>query len=179
MRASALCFAAVIWSLFAQLSSAIFADEAYQLDFHYPLVGPPRAGNTLFHRPSTHSKASLLYTLSRSNILAAVNPKDGSLIWRQLLSENATTESIEGLIALRDGYDTIFSAVGGLVQAWSALDGRLVWQSSHDGRAKALEVAVNPQGRIDTVVFFDKATDSYVQKLSGETGESIWTQRIR
>ena len=79
MRIQAFTFVALCVSS----SLAIFVDEVNDIDFHHALLGVPSPQSTFFHRPSSSSNASLLYTLSDRLVLGAVNPKDGSLVWRQ------------------------------------------------------------------------------------------------
>jgi hypothetical protein len=74
---------------------AIIADGAYHIDYHLALLGIPRSGNTFFHQPSASSSASLLFTISEKGVLGAVNPKDGSLVWRQSLVGSLPAPSLD------------------------------------------------------------------------------------
>src|SRR5579862_4536229 len=103
-------------------AAAVFADDAYHADYHHPLVGIPREHSTFFHRPQASSRASLLYTLSEKLVLGAVNPKDGVLVWRQLLKPFSNlTGPAEGFLRAGENENTVISAVGSLVSAWDAL----------------------------------------------------------
>jgi ER membrane protein complex subunit 1 len=130
MRLHALLLAAL-----PSLTSAIFADDAYTIDYHEVLLGQPQSHTTFFHKPQSSSNASLLYTVSDKAVLGAVNPKDGSVLWRQALSpagpiSNATSKSF--LVAgLGDGQVT--SGYGSNIRTWDALDGKLVWEYSLPG----------------------------------------------
>lgn len=165
-------------------SLAIFADEAYHIDFHHALLGIPSARTTFFHRPSPSSNAaSLLYTLSEKLVLGAVNPKDGSIVWRQNLTRWSSTshggEGVEGFLRAGDGDDTVVSAAGGDVFSWGALDGKLSWESRFsDGSVKDLELAeledasANGAAR-DTIVLFGDKTGT-VRRLDGASGNVKW-----
>ena len=154
---------------------AVFADEAYQIDYHHALLGIPQAHTTFFHRPSDRSKASLLYTLSEKNILGAVNPKDGSIVWRQRLVDTSNNQIWDSFLRALDGESTIYSAVNEVVQAWDAADGRLVWDWRGRGVVKALEV-LEPNGRQRAILTLneEEGKPSTVRKFAADTGEVIW-----
>ena len=131
MRVSSVLVATA--SLLLPTSLAVFVDDAWKVDWHLALVGTPQQDTTFFHQPVVASKASLLYTLSDKAVLAAVNPRDGSLQWRQQLS-HATNSTF-----LRPAHDQdiVISAVDGQVAAWSAADGRQLWsQDTHGAPVK-------------------------------------------
>ena len=111
-------------------SLAIYADEANNIDFYHSFVGFPQADRTFFHKPYAGSKGQLIYTLSEKNVLAAVNPKDGAVIWRQILSSN--TSAAPGLLIAAQDHSILASAVQGTVNTWSAFDGKAVGQTSFD-----------------------------------------------
>ncbi len=105
---------------------AIFADEAYHIDFHHALLGSPQSHTTFFHKPYSNTNASLLYTVSDKAVLGAVNPKDGSLLWRQpLAGQPVNNASSSYLIAAENGQ--LVSGHDRTVACWDAQDGRLVW----------------------------------------------------
>jgi len=58
--------------------SGLHADEAGILDWHHKLMGTPRKGATFLHKPLSTSGA-LAFTLTDRNVLAALNPRDGSI----------------------------------------------------------------------------------------------------
>ncbi|KAI9814549.1 MAG: hypothetical protein M1832_005729 [Thelocarpon impressellum] len=157
---------------------AIFEDEAYHTDYHYALLGLPQPHSTFFHRPQAASKASLLYTLSEKLVLGAVNPKDGSLVWRQSLA--SSTISTPGFLRAGENEALVVSAVGGQVKAWDALDGKLAWGNDFaDGDAADLEViesgeAAETAGAKDSVALFGKDGHGTVRRLSGDTGKVVW-----
>lgn len=172
MRLCASISLPIVSLLFVAVGNAIFADEAYQTDYHHALLGFPQPHTTFFHRPSAASKASLLYTLSKRLVLGAINPKDGALIWRQRLAIEPQNETCLGLLKGGEGGDTLLSAVHGKVQAWDATDGRLVWEWKSDGRVHGLETTVGERDAL--VASEDHATNVVVRRLASNTGEIVW-----
>lgn len=157
------------------LALAIFADEAYHIDYHHALLGTPQAHTTFFHRPSASSKASLLYTLSDKFVLGAINPKDGSVVWRQRLVDPASNETGKAFLSTADGEGTIYSAVNEGIQAWDAADGRLVWDWKGTGRTKALEVLPAVGGQTHVLALSgEEGKIGSVRKLAADTGEVLW-----
>ena len=153
---------------------AIYEDEAYKTDYHHALLGVPLPHTTFFHRPSVASKASLLYTLSEKLILGAVNPRDGSIVWRQRLATgNSTSRSF---LRAEEGGGAIASAVNGEVQAWNAADGRLDWGWVGAGPVKGLEL-LSRKGYTDVLVLNEEGSNGVVRKLASGSGEIVWEHK--
>lgn len=154
---------------------AIFADDAYRIDYHIPLLGLPKPDTTFFQQPNALSKASLIYTLSEKGILGAVNPKDGEIVWRQALDANATN----GFLRAGEGQDTVVSGVGKEAAAWSAADGKLVWSTSFpEGAIVDLEILEFEDGAVvngakDVLILAGDSTP-IVRRLDGATGAVKW-----
>ena len=159
-------------------AAAVFTDEAYHTDYHYPLLGFPREQTTFFHHPQGAPRASNLYTLSEKLVLGAVNPRDGTLRWRQHL--NPTTNSSVGFLRAGEDEDTLISAVGGEIRAWNAWGGRAVWANDfEDGEVKDLEVLALEDGSggksaKDAIVLFGRGTHTCVRRIDGKTGDVVW-----
>jgi ER membrane protein complex subunit 1 len=151
---------------------ALSPDEAYKVDYHHALLGLPQRHTTFFHQPQSNSKASLIYTLSDRLLVGAINPKDGSLVWRQALDANSTTS-----VLVASGHESVVSGVNNQVASWNALDGRLIWSREHDlpGELVDLNTVVtgSSDGDVDVVALF-QGTTPIVQKLDGKTGASLW-----
>jgi outer membrane protein assembly factor BamB len=171
MRVHALPSAFLLAFLLTPLSSAIYQDEAYKIDYQHALLGTPKRENTFFHRPSATSKASLLYTLSEKNVLGAVNPKDGAIVWRQLLADPTGTS--KGLLKAGGNQSTVVTAVGNEVRAWDAADGRLVWSWLDTGRIQDLEVLDREKSKDVIVLSVDQGKSS-ITKLASLTGKKAW-----
>jgi hypothetical protein len=138
-------------------AAAVFEDDAYHVDFHYALLGLPHPEATFFAKPYAGSKASLLYALSRNQTIGAINPKDGALVWRQQFPAASP-----GRAHLRSahGQDTVVSAAGGRIAAWSA----------SDATVEDLEMLEQ-----DALVLLAGGVSSTVQRLDGKTGRAKWT----
>ena len=151
---------------------AIFSDEAYTNDYHHALLGVPQPDTTFFHRPSAASKASLLYTLSEKLVLGAINPKDGSIVWRQRLG---VADNHTGNGYLKAGEDgTVISAVGGEVQAWNAGDGRLAWGWKSAGNIRGLEVLEGQEQKGVLAFSQEEGSRTVLRKLAADTGDIVW-----
>ncbi|KAL5420702.1 hypothetical protein PMIN04_006267 [Paraphaeosphaeria minitans] len=167
--------AALAFAVCLAPAAAIFQDDAYHIDFHYALLGYPKSEATFFHKPYAASKASLLYTVSENGTIGAINPKDGALVWR-------SDRGISGNGHLRAGedQDMVISAVGNRIAAWSASDGRIVWEHSIDGAiAEDLEILEQEDGishsdAKDAIVLVAHGS-SGVKRLDGKTGRVKWT----
>ncbi|KAI8931315.1 hypothetical protein NX059_011657 [Plenodomus lindquistii] len=157
--------------------AAVYEDDAYHIDFHYALLGLPEHEATFFQRPYAGSKASLLYSISQNQTIGAVNPKDGALVWRQHFPSEPC-----GKGHLRSGneQDTVISAIGHRITAWSASDGRLVWETVVPGAMIAdLEILEQEDGMTineakDAIVLLSDGTHG-VKRLDGKTGRVKWT----
>ena len=169
MRLGAIDLTLVLLGCFLWSVEAVYADEAYDVDFHHLLLGRPQPRNTFLYRPSVASKASLLYTLSEESVLGAIKPKDGSVVWRQQL------KSGNGLLRASDGDNVLLTAVNGSVQAWDAAEGRQLWRLTLNEDIKALEVSRGPGvGRNVYTVSQRGEAKSVVRKISGDSGDVQW-----
>ncbi|KAL8945407.1 MAG: hypothetical protein Q9211_000072 [Gyalolechia sp. 1 TL-2023] len=163
----------LLCSLFLSPTEGVFADEAYQVDFHHVLLGAPQPRTTFLHRPSVSSKASLLYTLSDRSVLGAVSPKDGSVVWRQQLSHG--TSDGNGLLQPSERGNLVISAVNGTVQAWDAAEGRLVWDWIGREEIKALVVSHTDVDSSDVYILTQNGgSTAHVRKLAQDSGALIW-----
>lgn len=166
-------------------AAAIYRDEVNHVDYHHALLGIPTPDTTFFLKPSSASNASLLYTLSEGLKLGAVNPRDGSVVWRQDLSRVARVDTNTdtpdtapppGFLRAADGTNSVFSAAGSYVSAWSALDGKLGWEKRFGDDAVADLELLEPgdaQGAGDAIVL-SRRKDGVVRRLDGESGRVKW-----
>lgn len=167
-------------------TQAIYADEVNHIDYHHALLGLPTAQSTFFLKPSTVSNASLLYTLSEKAILGAVNPKDGSVVWRQNVSSRAGPSSLstelgnaDGLLRASDQINAVVSAVGNYLSSWTARDGKLIWENWYaDEKVADLELLemedANAGGRSRDSVALFKGNTGVVRRIDGESGNVKW-----
>lgn len=172
MRLSAPLLGTIFLLVLPLPTTATYADEAYTNDFHHALLGTPQSQTTFFHRPSAASKASLLYTLSEKLVLGAINPKDGSVVWRQRLSARNGSTGGGHLKAGEAG--TVIGSANDEVQAWDAADGRLAWGWQGAGSVKGLEV-LEGGGQSGVLVFSEEEISrTVVRKLAADSGKVEW-----
>ncbi|RDL41640.1 Quinoprotein alcohol dehydrogenase-like protein [Venustampulla echinocandica] len=154
---------------------AVFADEAYNVDYHYELLGIPQPHTTFFHRPRKDEKATLLYTLSDLGVLGAVNPGVGNVVWRQFLGQDAHSET--GFLRPVEGENTVVSAIGSSVNAWDAMSGREIWGNNFGGAIRDLEVLETATGNDearDVLALFEEGGNAYLRMLKGTNGDVAW-----
>lgn len=166
-------------TLLLRSTQAIFADEAWDVDYHHPLLGLPKEEATLFHQPNPASKASLIYTLSEEGIVGAVNPRDGSLVWRQSLPRNL---SDAGFLRAGSGQDIVIAGAGHQVSAWSAADGRLAWSRELAHEIKDLEILELNDGKdvatAKDAIILTGGERPAVHRVDGASGDVKWTHRL-
>ena len=166
--------------LLLKSASAVFADEAWNLDYHHALLGKPQESTTFFHRPNPASRASLIYTLSEQGVLGAVNPRDGTLVWRQLLEANVSSDAS----FLRAGEDQslVVSGIGSQVASWSAGDGRLAWSHTAPGLLQDVEILELSDGKetpgAKDALILTGGESAEVQRLDGATGSVKWSHKL-
>lgn len=162
---------------------AIYPDEVNHIDFHHALLGLPLSQSTFFLKPSSASNASLLYTLSEKSILGAVNPRDGSLIWRQNVSRTLLPDAGAGagcLLRASDGINAVVSATGDYVSSWGALDGKLIWENWFSAGSVAdlelleLEDASAAGTFRDTIALVNTGEAGVIRRIDGQTGDVKW-----
>ena len=158
---------------------AIYPDEVNHVDFHHALLGLPTPQSTFFLKPSSASNASLLYTPSEKSILGAVNPRDGSLVWRQNVSRSSLPNS-DGLLRASDGINGVISGAGDYLSSWTALDGKLIWENwFSDGSVTDLELLeledASAAGTTrDTIALIAGDNAGAVKRIDGKTGNVKW-----
>ncbi|KAK4961643.1 hypothetical protein LTR10_002133 [Elasticomyces elasticus] len=156
---------------------AVFADEAWNIDYHFALLGAPKEETCFFHQPNPSSRASLIYTLSEQHALGAVNPRDGSLVWRQLLSSDGIAYR-NSFLRAGEGQDVVISGVGHEVAAWSAADGRLVWSLSTEGPLEDVEILELSDGKetagAKDAIALSSGANPTVQRIDGASGAVKW-----
>ena len=178
---------ALLLPLLASIVSvlAIFSDDAYHIDYHQALLGIPQAQNTFLLRPQASSSASLLYTISTKAVLGAVNPKDGSLVWRHALAGEPVANGTSARLVAAEGDGKVISSFGPYVSAWDALNGRLVWTEAvaSNSHVLGLEIVPSPDrgSSVKTADVIVLAADEHatgssttITKLAGNDGRSIW-----
>lgn len=154
---------------------AVFADEAYSIDYHHELIGLPQPRTTFFHRPRKDEKATLLYTLSDLGVLGAVHPGTGKVVWRQILKDAEGESYLRGV----ESEGSVVSAAGRTVQAWDAMNGKERWGNEFDGLVKDLEVMESVAGEHakDILALFEEDGKALLRKLKGASGDVAWEHK--
>ena len=155
----------LFWASTVLLRSAcaVFTDEAFHVDYHHALLGVPLSQATFFHKPQSSSNASLIYTLSDKGILGAINPKDGTVLWRQVLNSGAANAGAQGLLAAGERDGQITSGYQNTVYCWDALDGKLKWEYKAEDTYTVAGVQLAPESASDP--------DSAAGCISGRHGK--------
>ncbi|KAI5292687.1 hypothetical protein KEM52_006143 [Ascosphaera acerosa] len=185
MRPLSACVAAACaWSLLLQAAWAIFADEAYEFDYHHELLGAPvvaaaqpaaPAARTLlrFGKPAAGAKGSLVYALSEELMLGAINPRDGTLVWRQdvgaedITGTAAATAADAGqapgvrLLKQAQQGEVVVAGAENTVSAWVAVSGRLAWSAPVVG-GELVDLAVSDG---HGVAVLERRNSGYVVQL--------------
>ncbi|PQE33647.1 ER membrane complex subunit 1 protein [Rutstroemia sp. NJR-2017a WRK4] len=151
---------------------AVFADEAFSVDYQHELLGLPQQDTTFFHRPRKDEKATLLYTLSDLGVVGAVNPGTGKVVWRQLLG-NGTAET-DGFLRPVEGDGTVVSALGSRVDAWDGMTGRSKWGNIFAGQIKDLEIVEGGDAIKDVLILSEDSGTGIVRRLNGDNGDVVW-----
>ncbi|KAH9886661.1 DUF1620-domain-containing protein [Cubamyces lactineus] len=112
--------------LSAACAYALHASEAGVVDWHKPLAGVPLvqspATAPTFHRREYENGAtrSVILTATQSNVLAALNPANGSLEWRHLFDDDdrilayrKNNEVVAALSGLGGAYLRLFDTLSG------------------------------------------------------------------
>ncbi|PQE15765.1 ER membrane complex subunit 1 protein [Rutstroemia sp. NJR-2017a BBW] len=151
---------------------AVFADEAFSVDYQHELLGLPQQDTTFFHRPRKDEKATLLYTLSDLGVVGAVNPGTGKVVWRQLLG-NGSAET-DGFLRPVEGDGTVVSALGSRVDAWDGMTGRSKWGNIFAGQIKDLEIVEGGDAIKDVLILSEDSGTGIVRRLNGDNGDVVW-----
>ncbi|RKF74162.1 ER membrane protein complex subunit 1 [Golovinomyces cichoracearum] len=157
---------------------AILADGAYDIDYHYDLLGLPLHDNTFFYRPRKDDKATLLYTLSDMSIIGAINPSTGKLVWRQKLPDRHRNE--KGFLRGIRGKGIVISGMGQKVDFWDSMSGISICNHEFSGVIRDLEVIETAMGEKSTnnvVVLFEEEGQAVIRLINADSGDVIWEYR--
>ena len=173
----------VLWAstILLQSAFAVFTDEAFHLDYHHALLGVPLSDAILFHKPQSSSNASLLYSLSDKAVLGAINPKDGSILWRQPLSPTDGSDNGRAFLAVGERDGQITSGYHNAVYCWDALDGKLKWghhtdkSTTVEGTQLVTKTTSDSDAPQDAIVLASGESGLTVVRLAGDNGVKKWT----
>ncbi|KAG4303937.1 hypothetical protein PORY_002681 [Pneumocystis oryctolagi] len=153
------------------LTQATFKNEVK--GFHIPLIGLPLKKSIFFHKPVSYQNI-LIYTATEKNILAAIDYKNGSLVWRQEFAENDPINVIKPLDSTNI-LEIITLSNSSIIRAWNALTGFLIWEKTFS----------NLSTNIHDINFFENNVTSnkdiivlaseMICSLNSDTGSKIWS----
>ena len=172
----------LVWTVSClwQSTLAVFQDEAFSVDYHHALLGIPQAHATFFYRPQSSSNASLLFSLSDKGVLGAINPKDGNILWRQVLTDDLSVSNSTSFLVGGERDGQIISGYGNSVSCWDAAEGRLNWEyvTGSGSVVKGLQtVALKDSTQRDVVVLVGPSSgDAHysVTRLASISGTENW-----
>ncbi|TKY85980.1 hypothetical protein EX895_004805 [Sporisorium graminicola] len=180
----------------AHSTTALSKAEAGKIDWHVPRVGVPHASNDSatpylsprFHRiikPDADVKEkaqTAIFVATESNTVGALNPRNGAIVWRQILPEHDQ-------LLLHKQFGEVALAVSGNgganVRLYHAFTGFLIWESAqHNIRDGLLPepgfpatdvIFLTDKAKADTppdVVVLSNART--VRRLDGAFGAKVW-----
>ncbi|KAK0545030.1 hypothetical protein OC846_005828 [Tilletia horrida] len=177
---------------------ALREDEAGHIDWYLPRIGVPRTGGNStaspgkvgprFHkllRPGMSRKEkgqTAIYTVTESNVITALNPKNGGIVWRQVLDDD---DRILAFYTIYE-YVLVLSGPGGSkVRLLHALTGHLLWETVQhypaDGVLTETDDEASAMVDADYVTYgvlpsaYTLANADTVRRLNWNTGEVVWT----
>ncbi|KAF9473948.1 DUF1620-domain-containing protein [Pholiota conissans] len=164
-------------SLFAG-TWALHESDVGVVDWHKHLVGVPLSG-LVSAAPSFHRSGdkSLILTATANNVLAALEPEDGSVLWRYIFDPE---DRIIGYFKGDNVVATLSAPGGATLRTFDTITGDLLLEKRmHAPETGALS---EPAHFGKDVVFALNSTDLYVltngctvTKLNGTTGEVMWS----
>ncbi len=198
-RLAAVSLFALVLTILASVHgvSALSRAEAGKIDWHVPRIGVPHTSNDSatpylaprFHRiikPEADIKdkaQTAIFVATESNVVGALNPRNGAIVWRQILEEHDQ-------VLLHKQFGEVAVAISGNgganVRMYHAFAGHLIWESAqHNIRDGLLPepgfpatdiVFLASQLKADTppdVVMLSNART--VRRLDGKYGKEVWT----
>ncbi|GHJ84629.1 hypothetical protein NliqN6_1031 [Naganishia liquefaciens] len=179
-------FTIVVWLVQLYQASAIQQSLAGVVDWHKALIGVPRLDlQPSFQRipalNGSDATQDVIVTATDLNVLAILDPADGTIIWRQKF------ETEDALVALQVAYDVILT-ISGLshekIRCFSSQTGHLLWETVADS-GHAPRQLYQPASLGTAIALADgnsRSSDFYVltdgrkvQRLARGTGQARWT----
>ncbi|KAE8267291.1 hypothetical protein A4X09_0g5061 [Tilletia walkeri] len=191
-----LCLLPLLLQPHLSTANALREDEAGHVDWYLPRIGVPRTDantanpgkiGTRFHkllRPGMTRKEkgqTAIYTVTESNVISALNPKNGGIVWRQIFDED---DPILAFWTIYENVLVISGPGGSTVRLFHALSGHLIWETvQHYPRDAVLTATEEEAGQLTDADFityglqpsaYTIANADTVRRLSWYTGEKVW-----
>lgn len=89
--------------------------------------------------------------------------------------DTKNSETPKGLLGTVAEGSIVYSAINGLVQAWDAAEGRLVWEQPGSGLSKDL-VVLDLGGIAKDILTLtaESTTRASIRKLTADSGKVLW-----
>lgn len=177
---------------FAGAAWALTEEAAFRFESYTPRLGSPVTSNTVaalqprFHRILGHTSQSVeagkaqtaLFSVTDANVVGAVNPRNGAIVWRQHLDSKVQGMWLDADVALvasgqRGQRWHLFHALTGFTQ-WSrnfAETQASVNTSSSPPHIDASWLPIIEQARWDVITLTDGDT---VRRIDTESGKDLW-----
>ncbi|KAF4611826.1 hypothetical protein D9613_004025 [Agrocybe pediades] len=165
-------------SLYVGTTWALHESDVGVVDWHKHMVGIPLSGS-ISTSPSFHlvNGKNIILTATTNNVLAALEPEDGSIIWRYIFDPE---DRIAGYYKNATTVATLSGPGGAILRNFNALTGELLLEKRlHKPEIGALS---EPLHLGKDVVFAPHSNQMYVLSngctiscIDGSTGEVIWS----
>ncbi|KAK0525706.1 hypothetical protein OC834_005067 [Tilletia horrida] len=195
---AALCLLPVLLQPSLSTAAALREDEAGHIDWYLPRIGIPRTNGA--HHPTTPGKVgprfhkllrpgmsrrekgqTAIYTVTESNVITALNPKNGGIVWRQVFEDDDT---IHAFWTINEAVLVISGQGGSKVRLFHALSGHLLWETvQHHPREGILAASPEEASNLvdaDLLTYghlpsaYTLANADTVRRLSWVTGDILW-----
>ncbi|KAF9075476.1 DUF1620-domain-containing protein [Rhodocollybia butyracea] len=171
-------------TLWVTCSVALHESDAGVVDWHKRLIGVPntesRHTSPVFHRAvEQKSKQSIVLTATRSNVMAAVDPLDGSVLWRYVYEpeDNIVTFQQQGSVVA-----SLSGTGGATLRTFNMLSGEpLIEKRLHEPETGLL---IQPNNLGTFIAFGNKSHEIYTLTNGRivncfHNGEILWTWRAQ
>ncbi|CAD6933848.1 unnamed protein product [Tilletia controversa] len=191
-----LCLLPLLLQPHLSTANALREDEAGHIDWYLPRIGVPRTDastanpgkvGTRFHkllRPGMTRKEkgqTAIYSVTESNVITALNPKNGGIVWRQVFDDD---DPIHAFYTIYENVLVISGSGGSKVSLFHALSGHLIWESvqhyPRDGILSATEQEAGQLVDADFITYglqpsaYTLANADTVRRLHWFSGQVEW-----
>ena len=174
-------------------TSALSRNDAGKIDWHVPRIGVPHissASATKYLSPRFHrlikpdqdvkDKAqTAIFVATESNAVGALNPRNGNLVWRQVLEDN---DPVQAFYQASDVALSISGAGGANVRLYHGTTGFVIWETAQhkpidgllpESGAPGVDAAFlrYGEGGGDVITLANART---VRRLDGRFGREVW-----
>lgn len=117
------CMCIILFVISLKQCIGLYEDQVGLFDWRQSYLGKVKFS---YFDVSTHS-SKRLFVGTESNVIAAINSRTGSIIWRQVLEEK---EGMLDTLLYRDNTLISSSNAGKFIRSWDTTNGALLWEST-------------------------------------------------